>query len=335
MSCLQELFVEVTNRCLLSCVHCSSCASPGAEQFIPLKKITSMIKETKGLGLKQFTISGGEPLLYPDLFLLLAFIKKQNLSCCLYTCGIMENDGRLDFIDDGISKALFDLKIDKIIFSLQGGSEQVHDQITGIPESFNLTLKSIDKVISKGLQVELHFVPMKLNIEDIESVVKTAQEIGVNRVSLLRLVPQGRCENKKDLLLSPSEGLKIAQSVKYLEVKYPKVSIRMGAPFDCITFAQIGCSAAKNKLLISASGEVFPCEAFKFLKGTRPSIYQSTIKEIWYNDSLLYKLRSLNMIENCSVCEHYSICGGGCPGERMLFNGSVSTGPEPWCLYGG
>ena len=112
------------------------------------------------------------------------------------------------------------------------------------------------------------------------------------------------------------------------------MDIRLGGPFNCVTMSGNGCSAARNKLLISATGEVFPCEAFKSLKGARPDIYNYRISDIWNNDPLLNNIRNLDTtgVINCKSCMYYPACGGGCPGERMLINGDITIGPDPWCI---
>jgi len=329
---LQELFVEVTNRCLLSCVHCSSCAGPNIGQSIPLEKVVSMIDQTIPLGLRSFTVSGGEPFLYPDLFRLLTYAKERGLILGLYTCGVIGTSRSLESLNDEFINKLFELKIDKLIFSLQGGNSQIHDSVTGIAGSFNITVQSIIKSVKCGLPVELHFVPMKINYQEIESIVKLAHQLGVKKVSLLRLVPQGRCD--ENLTLSSLEGIRVFDDAKTIRQLYPEVYLRFGAPFDCLTFAGVGCSASKSKLLISALGEAFPCEAFKFLRGTRPSIHKSTIKYIWETDKLLNDLRILKKenLKHCNSCNLLSKCEGGCPGQRMLVNGDIKNGPDPWCL---
>ena len=54
---------------------------------------------------------------------------------------------------------------------------------------------------------------------------------------------------------------------------------------------------------INAKGEIFPCEAFKYLSGARPSIYERDIIDVWDNDELLCQLRTTN-VDCVSVCNH-------------------------------
>lgn len=331
---LKELFVEVTNQCHLSCIHCSSCASVNASESIPFDKLNLLIEQGLELGLERFTISGGEPLLYPHFFDLVCLLRRRGIEFCVYTCGVLKDSNNIlrPISYDEISK-IVDAKPSKMIFSLQGGTSSVHEYVNGVPGSYEVTIDSISRAVAAGLPVELHFVPMQVNGKDIELVVQTADKLGVSRVSLLRLVLQGRCTS--ELLLPASYGKMIAEEVEELRLRYPAVDIRLGAPFNCITMSGTLCSAAKNKLLISASGEVFPCEAFKFLRGTRPTIYNLQLRNIWLNDKLLNQLRALSddgQVNNCIGCNNFTACGGGCPGERMLAYGDICMGPDPWCV---
>lgn len=331
---LRELYVEVTNYCLQSCVHCSSCAGPHVSETIPLEDLKRLIDEGIASGLECFTISGGEPLLYPQLSELMSHIKMNNLKLNLYTCGVMKSsDGMLTYINGETMDVLLKNRPDKIIFSLQGGSKEIHERITGISGSFELTIESIRSVINRGFDVELHFVPMSINLHDLGNVIAIASSMGISRVSILRLVPQGRVID--DIIISPSDGVKLKEEIDNLRQEYPEVSIRLGAPFSCVNLAGNTCSAAKNKLLISATGEIFPCEAFKSLRGTRPKFYSAPIADLWQNDTLLNQIRALedSGISKCDSCNYYSLCNGGCPGQRMLANGDISIGPDPWCKF--
>jgi radical SAM protein with 4Fe4S-binding SPASM domain len=332
---LKELFVEVTNNCLLYCRHCSSVATAANKEYIPARQLYKLIDEGIPLGLEKLTISGGEPALYHELFQVLEYAASWGIGLAVYSCGVVEDvDGNLAPLSEGLVKHLIDAGTAKVIFSIHGGSASTHEYITRVAGSFDVTLESIKRVVSAGLPVELHFVPMSVNVREIPEVIALASSLGIGQVSLLRLVQQGRCIENADLMLTGEKALGIVKQVKQLRNWYKNINIRLGAPFNCVTNGEITpCSASQNKLLISATGEIFPCEAFKFLKGKRKKIYDYPLKELWFNDDLLNQLRNLHFkdISICSECPELENCRGGCPGERMLFNRDVAAGPEPWC----
>ena len=329
---IKDLFVEVSNLCAQGCVHCSSCAGPYIADKIPFSSLCDLVEQALPLGLKRLILSGGEPLLHSELIPFLKFLQKKRVDSNIYTCGVyISSKKKLEPIPDAIIRALVSSSVKRVIFSLQGGTARVHENISGIPGSFEITRKSIDKVCEARIPVELHFVPMRLNVDDLDGVIRYASAKGIKKVSLLRLVLQGRCS--EELMLSYEQKKQLYERVTVLRTQYPHIEIRMGAPFNCISLAGTHCSAAQNKLLISAKGEIFPCEAFKFLRGTRPTIYKHTLADVWENDRLLNELR--NMIghrDSCVDCEFSLLCRGGCHGQRLRMNGSLSSGFDPDCM---
>ena len=329
---IRDLFVEITNFCGQGCAHCSSCAGMQAADTISYKNLRSLVKQAMPLGLKTFTLSGGEPLLHPDVIPFLRFLQQNHVYSNIYTCGVyISRVKKMEPIPDDLLQVMTSSSVQRVIFSLQGGSSRVHEKISGLRGSFDITKKSIKKVCAKGIPVELHFVPMRWNINELHKIVQFASIHGIKRVSLLRLVPQGRCS--ENLMLSYEQKRLLYETVLALRVQYPHLEIRMGAPFNCISLAGAACTAAQDKLLISAKGEIFPCEAFKFLRGTRPTIYRNTLKEVWENDQLLNNIR--NMIghnDGCEGCEFCALCRGGCHGQRLQENGSLLSGVDPDCI---
>lgn len=332
---INELFIEITNKCLLQCKHCSSEASSISQDFLSLQELQTLIKETIPYGLKHLALSGGEPLLHNDILKILEFASKNAISSCLYTCGIILKESNLIPIPPQLLKNLRNAGLQTLIFSLHGVTEQVHDSITCVPGSFSLGSIAIRNAVDLGFNVEVHCVPMKPNAEQCLKLIDFVGALGVKRVSFLRLVPQGRAsKNYRELHLGGSEAVYLWKVITNYHNKYG-VQVRFGTPFNCIKIepGSTMCTAGRNKLLISPTGEVFPCEAFKYNKGKRPTIRNRPVLEIWHHDELLRNLRTITYqdIKICSTCEFIFACGGGCPGQRLLTNGDLEIGPDPWC----
>jgi len=333
---LQELFVEITHKCFLDCKHCSSEASASCGTSIPINCLLNLIDEGIPLGLKRVSLSGGEPLLHEGCFTLIDYAKKHGIQVCLYSCGVYTQNGQHCAIPISVMNSIKQIGTDKVIFSIQGALAETHDYITGVPGSFDYVIESVKNAIDLGIPTEIHFVPTNTNYQEIIELVSLIDKLGVNKISLLRLVEQGRAiDNRSHLTLSANNGRIIVNIVNRLREEYPNINIRLGAPFNCVNIENpTPCTAAQNKLLISASGEVFPCEAFKHLKGQMMTIYDNSLEFIWKNDLWLNRIREMQLkeIEGCRNCELIDKCHGGCPGERVLFNGSINKGPEIWCL---
>lgn len=328
---LKDLYVEVTNKCSQLCTHCSSCSSISNFSEIKLEDLKSLIDDALELGLATFTISGGEPFLYSNLLPLLEYLYRNSITSSIYSCGVDCVNGEKKTISESRFLSVKELGVKKIIFSLHGGCPETQEKISGLSESFILLKKSLENAKKIGLDIELHTVPMTINYNELEDIIAFAFNNSIKRVSFLRLVPQGRAS--ESLLISKQQMSMLIDKIKLWEEKYAPVSIRLGTPLNCVTFDGKQCTAGLNKLLISATGEYFPCEAFKHLRGTRPTIYDTNVRKLWENDELLNKLRTVTMndISICSTCKDRESCRGGCAGQRMQFNGDVMRGPDPCC----
>lgn len=86
---VNDLCFEIIQACPNNCLFCSSCASIDKEKMIELdlfkKTINHLIKIG---GIKEISISGGEPFLHPDLFEMIKYCKEKGIKVILFTSGI-------------------------------------------------------------------------------------------------------------------------------------------------------------------------------------------------------------------------------------------------------
>ncbi|MCL5046648.1 MAG: radical SAM protein [Actinobacteria bacterium] len=332
---LPELLVELTNRCSLNCIHCSSKASPHGKQAISSDTFSSMLLEGRAMGVRMLTLSGGEPLYHPKFFDFVALAGKLDLSIRIYTSGVLGPAHDLQSIEVESFAILKGLGVDSIIISIQGGEPGVHDLVTSRRGSFVRTIESARRAISAGLRVEAHLVPTKLNWHQIEQVANLCRELGCEELSLLRLVVQGRASAHREILeMSPSDLSSMRARLVRLGKQAGKLKIRLGAPMNFLRLGSpTGCMAGRSKLLISSDGKAYPCEAFKTIYGPRAfSVNRTSLRHIWINDPLINRLRLLDGRRpvSCGDCPQVDSCSGGCPAQRMLLK-DVDEG-DPACF---
>lgn len=319
---LQQLFLEITNQCPAQCRHCSSESSPDSKEFLSFNQVQKMILEGIFEGLECVSLSGGEPLLHPDYKKIIVFAKEYGLKVNVYSCGSYLSKGRVVPMTAKTAEFLKKIGLDKIIFSLHSGNAQTQEHITNLKESFACVMQSVKRCVDAGLETEVHYVPMSCNVGELENVVSLANSLGVKKVSVLRLVQQGRCD--EELEIDRDTAIKIVDTVEKLKISQPEVTVRLGAPFNCIRLNKdiSPCSAGFDKLNVSARGEVFPCEAFKWLKNRNlcPNAKTRSLRCIWNGDPLLNLLRQSGLPEYCKEnCEQAEKCYGGCSGQRHLY----------------
>jgi radical SAM protein with 4Fe4S-binding SPASM domain len=345
---LRELCLEITNACPMDCLHCSGSCDLSTRNMLSLLEIRKIISDFAHLGGEILELSGGEPLMHPDIVEIITFAKSKGLEIILYTCGMALNANRELLITPDFAYKLQNSGLDKVIFSLQGSNSRIHDYITQRKGSFKNSIYGIRSLKSLDFWVGIHFVPMRPNFKELKDVIELCYNLGVNEIGLLRFVPQGRGFRNEELLnLSVKEFNDLTQTILHLRSSYGPLEIRIGRPINfCPIFddsiSKQPCNAGLTKCSITPNGNVVPCPAFKSPVSQNYSFVAGNLKycslvEIWRKSPVWNAFRGFNfkkMEEPCGSCEHLNWCQGGCKAQRLLLKETTNifSGPDPLCL---
>ena len=284
---IKDVSFEITKRCLNNCLHCSSCSTSNCNQQIDFSTICKTIDDMPKIGVERVCLSGGEPFLHPNLADIVKYIKKAGMEVNIYSSGITEENDQISSISIDEMLKLKEYGLTKIMFNVQSPRSEGYDEITGTHGRFSLVKSSIVNAVKTGIYTEIHFVPMKLNIEDIDSIIDFAKENQINKVSFLKLVPHGRAyTNKETIQLSSGETVKLRNKLNGIKSE----NIRIGIPLS-LDFESDFCHAASSKLYIKFDGTVYGCEAFKYIQQ-----YDETLKEI--QPCNIYEMGLCNIYNN-------------------------------------
>ena len=259
---LSEISIEILQRCPNRCIYCSSHSNPQATHIVSFEIIKNIIDDAKSLGCKTVCLSGGEPFLHPQILDIISYIAKQQLICYVYTSGIYMKDEVYSSLPNEYIEAIRGM-VDKVIFNVEADSSALYDQIMGTDVGgFDMMKKSINDCVSSGLVVETHVVPMQVNFKHLKSIFEMCYQLGVSKVSILRLVLQGRALVNLSLVkLTGEDSREVTKLIKALKEAY-KGKVRIGLPYSDSN-CRIYCKAASDKINVRYDGNVYPCEVFK------------------------------------------------------------------------
>ena len=331
-----DVTLEITRQCPLSCLFCSSNGGAKHPDELDLTDWINLVDDSIELGARSFLISGGEPFASPYLQELAEYISQNDVKLSIYSSGNVGTEV-VTPVPKSDLEYIARLGNVRMVMSLEGANQKTHEKITGVKGSYNNTIKTIKECLKLGLEVEFHFVPTKINFRELLGVVELANQLGVSRVSVLRLVAQGRCVNyKNDLELNIEERFELKSVFGEVE-KYGDY-VRIGSPFNPFLLSkQYKCTAGTDRITITYNGLVSPCEAFKYILNEyldEIDIRKHKLSEIWNKSSLFMEIRELQNISAytdsiCYNCKDLEICGGGCPAQKILHSSITSF--DPYC----
>lgn len=337
----RELKIELTQKCPLNCIHCSSSATPSSELTLPFNRITSLLKEAKKLGVKELVLSGGEPLLLSWLPDVLKLSRNLDLQATLFTTGIATLS--MEEVTPEWWQALFKDGLTKVVFSIHGGSAEVHERVTRVAGSFDKTMNAIKSCSRARLDAELHFVPLNMNYRELPSVAALASSLGLKQLSLLRFVPHGRGTLiATRYSLDRSDHVTLRRMVKRCRSTCG-ITIRLGSPFNILWLSEdVECWAAIRTLTVGPTGRIYPCDAFKNIepqevdaKGDFNSVLDHGLADVWERSSYLATVREYltgDFSEPCRSCTKLEQCKSGCLAQKVLVNRCFAKDKDPDCI---
>lgn len=260
---LKTIGISLGYDCQCACIHCSAVKLKDRERepidFIRLKKA---VDESVKLGAIHFNITGGEPLLYEESFDLMAYISKYKSSIIsLATNGILLT---LD-----VANRLKSVGADVVQISLDSDNEESHDQQRGFKGAYQKVVEAVENAKRSGLLVFLSAVVTNDNLlnGEMDRMALKAKNLGVI-LHLNNACSVGKWEGKYFYLNAEAKTRLNA----VLKLPYVRENTEAG-------YFSKGCQAAKEKIYISAYGDVLPCPFVQISFGNLKDKY---LEDIWY-----------------------------------------------------
>lgn len=314
----QEFFVQLhlTERCNLHCSHCYQTGCGKEELSLPeirelLAELTDMLEAWTAAYQLEFAtslnVTGGEPLLRPDLFAILEAMRTRGFAVYLLTNGTL--------IDAEGAARLAALEVKGVQVSIEG-PEEIHDAIRG-KGSFAVSRRGIGHLVAAGLPVTLNATLSELNGDRFREMIAICTTFGAQRLGFSRLVPSGRGARLADRMMAPEKVRAIYEEIFSLPAEGIEIvtgdpvasQMRVGGPGgDCGPVATGGCAAGIFGLTILPDGTVVPCRRLPVPLG---NVRTDSLRQIWAESAILESLRDRGRYRGrCGTCRRWAHCRG-------------------------
>lgn len=322
--------VELTTKCNNRCQHCYNRYQLDANPVvIDKEKLERVIGELSKYHVSPIVLTGGEPLLYPDLVLYAAELcKKHKLRYSINT--------NLTVCDEYLFKSLLKLGDVNILTSIASYDKGEHDVMMGRNGAYDNITGSLRILVGMGVKIAVNMVLTSVNVAHVFETGRFVHDIGIRDFSATKVCCPTGCSDFDNLNISKNEFIKSLDDLLLVgDVTGMNVGTLSCYPHCALgdlkkykNFARRHCSGGKTDCAISPQGDVRPCVQSDMIYG---NILNEDISDIykrmdeWRDGSLLP--------QKCLECPQFILCGGGCRYGAKAF-GEISsmdvfaTGPE-------
>jgi heme b synthase len=333
---------EITRNCNLNCVHCRAAATRGPYSGeLDTTAALRLVDQIAEVGNPIVILTGGEPLMRPDIFEVAAYGTAKGLRM------VMAPNGTL--ITASAAARMAESGIQRISISIDGADRASHDRFRGVDGAFAGAMRGIANAKAAGIEFQINTTVSKANLAQIPAIQDLAIALGAVAHHIFLLVPTGRGKYLIDQEISAAEYEETLnwfydqRNTTPLQLKatcaphYYRI-LRQRARQDgkTVTFESHGLDAVTRGCLggtgfcfISHIGVVQPCG---FLHVPCGDVTQRSFAEIWQTSDVFLSLRDVDRLKGkCGRCEYRKVCGG-CRARAYEATGDILA-EEPLCAY--
>ena len=313
---IKAAYIEITNRCNLNCLYCYNASGLS----IKTEELSAEIIEdiilaiNRQTGLRDFEISGGEPLMHSDWSKVLDVMEKlKDFSFFIVTNGIIRDDRLYNLLE---TEDRF-----KVQFSIDGADEWSHSKTRG-KNNFIKVLNNLASFKHKNIPV-IKMVVSKYNMNQIEEYFKLALEYDSKPAFAFAEKMGLAVDNWNDLYLNEYEKLDVIEQIEKMQNKY---NIKTKPPYATYKCPLLDESEAIG-VSIKSNGSIQPCQIFYDPQFSLGSVYNLDFNTIKINiDQLRKELINWQKKDfGCEKCINREYCHKGCPAEVFMHFNSFDS----------
>lgn len=332
---LHTLILEVTQRCNHGCLHCYNVWHPDAQgrpsayphgELGTAATLALLDKALDEVRCRHVTLSGGEPLLRPDLPSIVDRIHAKGARTTIISNGrLLDEPAVVDLVGRGVT--LFELP-------LLSYRREIHDELSGAPGAFDAVLAAMAHIRYHRGQFVAVFVATRRNVPDLYDTIRLAVAFGARGLMLNRFNPGGRGRAHLEELLPAVAELRDALDVANDAVAEFGLPISCSIPIQpCLidndAYPNLGfgfCATGTERAYYTLDplGNLRPCNH-------TPTILGNLLEEPFAD--LIAPRRMAAFAQAvppfCDPCALRDACQGGCRGAAQVCYGALDA-EEPF-----
>lgn len=245
ISAIQRASIFVTFRCVNDCIFCAASGARESGIKKEKKEIIESIKKIASKGVQNLSLSGaGEPTLEDELENYVSIAKVSGIKeIIIFTNGYGLTNNRVVTLRDlGLSGALVSLH----------GLESSHDVTVQRKGSFQEAINAIGYFINNDMTCTVNTCLTKINMNEIESIIKIVEDLGVKKHSLSFPEWSGKSCMFDEQMISYAECKEVLRNINFS--KYPSVLLD-NVPF-CVASSKIQRVLNRDILSIEKNKEM-------------------------------------------------------------------------------
>jgi radical SAM protein with 4Fe4S-binding SPASM domain len=304
-------FYELTRACDLLCRHCRASAQVERSPCeLSTADARSLLEQFASFPRKPMVVlTGGDPLMRPDLFELVAHGVRLGLEVAL-------TPSATPLVTPEALTRLKESGLARLALSLDGVDAGTHDDFRGVRGSFERTLAIVGEARARGLPVQINTTITRRNVHQVDAIADLLDGLDIVLWSVFFLVPTGR--GVVEQRIAPEEYEVVFEKLwKHAGIRSYGIKTTEAPHYRRYVLQQgghpgarvpLGVNDGKGIVFVSHTGEISPSGFLPVVCGQFP---KESVVEVYQRSPVFVDLRQPDRLRGkCGACEYRNVCGG-------------------------
>jgi radical SAM protein with 4Fe4S-binding SPASM domain len=332
---------EMTRACDWKASHARAAAHPPrGKQESSTAEAFHLVEEVAGMHVPLLVLTGGDPLLRPDLFPVVDFASHHSVRTSLTLLPT-------PLLDAEVIAELKARGLMRLAFWLHGSAAALNDGYWGVAGCYRRTLDAVGFCHEVDLPVQINTILARRSFHDLDAMIELLTRLDVSLWNVFFFVPASR-QQAGEMLTAEEHEAVFAQLYEASRRVHFQIKTTEGQPYqrfllqqraresrgrmteaDVITCAPKGVNDGRGCVFIDPGGEVYPS---RFLPLSAGNVTIEPLAKVYCESPLFVSLRDSSKLKGkCGRCPARNVCGGS-RARAYVMTGDLFA-EDPCCAY--
>lgn len=299
-----------------------------------------LIEEVAGMRVPLLALTGGDPLLRPDLLPIIEFASRHAVRTSLTLLPTPR-------LNASVISELKACGLMRVGFWLHGSTAGLSDRYWKMPGRYRRTMEIIGTCHEVQLPVQINTIVSRRNFQDVDAMIELLTRLDVILWNVFFFVPPNRDEagemldgeqheqvfaklyqasRRVNFQIKTTEGQHYQRYLLQQRVRESKGQL---TETSAIPYAPRGVNDGKGFIFVNCRGEAYPS---RFLPISGGNVTEQSLTEIYRDSSLFVSMRDTSKLKGkCGRCPVRTVCGGS-RARAYVMTGDLFAS-DPCCAF--
>lgn len=162
---------ELTPYCNLACKMCYVKETAPGLPVLDGDAWLAIGRHVADAGTLAVRLTGGEPMLHPDFKKIYTGLRNMGMVITMNTNATLIDEDMADFLAGNMPR--------RMNVSLYGPNREVYQQLCGVPDAFDKTIRAIELMQARNIPVKINLAPNTINFDHLDEMLALCKRYGL------------------------------------------------------------------------------------------------------------------------------------------------------------